>query len=99
LDIASSQEETTMLNTLTGDPDLSHPEDASTQNNGKNNLKHLPTYIYDNKLPDLVDFCVTKGIPQDFATVKSCFDLSSDHSPVSVTLTIHATNRKKNMFK
>jgi hypothetical protein len=46
------------------------------------NLKHLssgePTYWPSerNKLPDLVDFSVTKSIPQDFATVKSCFDLS-----------------------
>jgi hypothetical protein len=23
-----------------------------------------------NKLPDLVDFCVTKGIPQDFTVAK-----------------------------
>jgi hypothetical protein len=59
----------------------------------RNNLKHLSTgepthWTSDrNELPDLVDFCVTKGIPQDFAVAKSCFDLSSDHSPVLVTLT------------
>jgi hypothetical protein len=39
----------------------------------RNNLKHLstgePTYWLSdrNKLPDLVDFCVMKSIPQDFA--------------------------------
>jgi hypothetical protein len=66
-----------------------------------NNLKHLssrePTYWpYDrNKLPDLMDFCVTKGIPQDFATVKSCFDLSSDHSLELVALTRHMKNQEK----
>jgi hypothetical protein len=38
-----------------------------------------------------VDFCVTKGIPQDFATVKS----SSDHSLFLVTLTTHAKNKEK----
>jgi hypothetical protein len=51
-----------------------------------NNLSHLstghPTYwpsdIY--KIPDLVDFCATKGIPPNFAVVHSCLDLSSDHS-------------------
>jgi hypothetical protein len=48
-----------------------------------------------NKLPDLVDSCVTKGIPQDFAAAKSCFDLSSDHSPVLVTLATRAKNREK----
>jgi hypothetical protein len=42
----------------------------------RNNLKHLstwePTYWPSDKnnLPDLVDFCVTKGIPQDFAEAK-----------------------------
>jgi hypothetical protein len=48
-----------------------------------------------NKLPDFVDFCFTKVIPQDFAVVKSCFDLSSDHSPVLITLEAHARNQGK----
>jgi hypothetical protein len=48
-----------------------------------------------NKLSDLVDFCVTKGTPQDFAVAKSYFDLSSDHSPVFITLTAHALNQEK----
>jgi hypothetical protein len=41
------------------------------------------TYILADRniLPDLVDFCVTKDVPQDFGVAKSCFDLSSDHSP------------------
>jgi hypothetical protein len=39
-----------------------------------------------NKLPDLLDFCVTKGIHSNFATAKSCFKLSSGHSPVLVSL-------------
>jgi hypothetical protein len=42
-----------------------------------------------------VDFCVTKSIPQDFAVAKSCFNLSSDHSPVLITLTAHALNQEK----
>jgi hypothetical protein len=49
----------------------------------------------ENKLPDLVDFCATKGILQDFALAKSCFDLSSNHSPVFITLTGHALNQEK----
>jgi hypothetical protein len=61
-----------------------------------NNLTHLskekPTYWPSdmNKIPDLVDFCVTKGISPDFAVAQSCLDLSSDHSPVLVILTSHA---------
>jgi hypothetical protein len=67
----------------------------------KNNLKHIsmgePTYWPSdrNKLPDLIDFCVKKGIPQDFTVAKSCFDLFSDHSPVLITLTSHALNQEK----
>jgi hypothetical protein len=64
------------------------------------NLKNLsmraPTYWpYDrNKLPDLVDFCITKSITQDFAVAKSCFDLSSDHSSILITLTADALNNE-----
>jgi hypothetical protein len=67
----------------------------------RNSLKHLstgePTYWPSdkNKLNDLVDFGVAKDIPHDFAVAKSCFDLSSDHSPVLITLTSHALNQKK----
>jgi endonuclease/exonuclease/phosphatase family metal-dependent hydrolase len=66
-----------------------------------NSLKHLstgePTYwpINRNKLSDLVDFCVTKSIPHNFAVAKSCSDLSSDHSPVSITLTADEQNKEK----
>jgi endonuclease/exonuclease/phosphatase family metal-dependent hydrolase len=48
-----------------------------------------------NKLSDLVDFCVTEGIPQDFTAAESCFDLSSDHSPVLIKLTAHALNEEE----
>lgn len=57
-----------------------------------NNLKYIstgePTYwpTDTNKIPDLVDFCVTKGIPLESQTAQSCFDLSSDHSPVLVMI-------------
>jgi hypothetical protein len=44
------------------------------------------------KLPDLLDFLVTRGIPAIYIQVESVFELSSDHSPVIVTIyasTIH----------
>jgi hypothetical protein len=69
----------------------------------RNNLKHLSTgettyWPSDrNKLPDLVDFRITRGIPQDFAVAKSCFDLSSDHSLVLITLTSQALNQEKQL--
>jgi hypothetical protein len=48
-----------------------------------------------NKLPDLVDFCITKGIPQVFAVAKSCFDLSSNHSSVLIIQTAHVLKQEK----
>jgi hypothetical protein len=66
----------------------------------RNNLKDLSTEepIFwpsdKNELPDLVDFCVTKGISQDFAVAKSCFDLSSNHSLVLITLAADVLNKK-----
>jgi hypothetical protein len=65
------------------------------------NLKHLstgePTYWTSGrtKLQDLVNFCVTKGIPEDFAAVKSCSDLSSNHSPLLITINGDGLNHKK----
>lgn len=57
-----------------------------------NNSKHLstgePNYwlINKNKLLDLVDICLTKGILKDFQTAQFCFDLSLDHSALLVDL-------------
>jgi hypothetical protein len=59
-------------------------------------LRHFftgePTYwLFDrNKLPYLLDFYVTKGIPPNSAAATSSFDLSSDHSLVIVVLITHA---------
>jgi hypothetical protein len=93
-----------MLSIATVDPDSLLPEDAKVEvliTMERNNLKHLstgePTYWPSdrNKLPDLVHFCVTKAIPKVFAVAKPYFDLSSDHSPVLITLTTHALNQEK----
>jgi hypothetical protein len=87
-----------MLSIPTGYPAIRH-EVLKTME--RNNLKHLsigePTYSPSdrNKLPNLVDFYVTKAIPQDFAVAKSCFDLPSDHSPVLNTLKAHVLNQEK----
>jgi hypothetical protein len=59
------QEETAMLNVLTGDPDLCHPEDAKYSKQQKKTTSG--TYLRQNqdtgqltekRLPDLVDFCI-----------------------------------------
>jgi hypothetical protein len=62
-------------------------------------LHHLstgePTYWPSdrNKLPHLFDFCVTKGILHDSALTRSCFDLSSGHSPVLITLNLRGLHQ------
>lgn len=56
------------------------------------NLSHIstghPTYWPTDltKIPDLIDFCITKGINERHIKAEPCFDLSSDHSPIIVTL-------------
>ncbi|PNF35988.1 hypothetical protein B7P43_G02290 [Cryptotermes secundus] len=66
-----------------------------------NNLNHLstgqPTYWPSDadKIPDLVDFCVTKSIPPNSIQADSCLDLSSDHSPVIIKLTSDIMERAK----
>lgn len=47
-----------------------------------------PTYWPSDrkKIPDLIDFCVTKNIAARYISLQSCYDLSSDHSPIIVQL-------------
>jgi hypothetical protein len=42
-----------------------------------------------------VEFCVTKGIPQELLVAESCFDPSFDHSPILSTLTADELNQEK----
>lgn len=52
-----------------------------------------PTYWPSDrcKIPDLLDFCVTKGITRNSLTCISSLDLSSDHSPVLITLMLSSS--------
>ena len=58
----------------------------------KMNLSHVstgnPTYWPSdrNKLPDVIDFCITRGISTQLMSAKSSHDLSSDHTPIIITL-------------
>lgn len=47
-----------------------------------------PTYwpTDQNRLPDLLDFFVTKGFLSRYTDIKSCLDLSSDHSPIILSI-------------
>ncbi|GBP64658.1 Nucleic-acid-binding protein from transposon X-element [Eumeta japonica] len=48
-----------------------------------------PTYwpTDKDKIPDIVDFCIFKGIANTNISCSSCWDLSSDHSPILVEIT------------
>jgi hypothetical protein len=45
---------------------------------------YWPTAL--NKIPDLLDFPITKGISGIYSTKESNLDMSSDHSPIIITL-------------
>jgi len=53
------------------------------------------------KVPDLIDFAVTKNIPRSIIGANSLSDLSSDHSPVLITLlqSIKSTDHPLNWLK
>jgi len=65
------------------------------------NLKHLstrqPTYWQSdpNKIPELVDFCVTKGIDTIKFKVESCLDLTSDLTPILINMFTHIPRKSK----
>lgn len=71
-----------------------------------NNCWHLstgePTYWPTdvNKIPDLLDFFITKGLSNHYTDIKSILDLSSDHSPViaTVSTTIIKTEKKPYLY-
>lgn len=56
-----------------------------------------PTYWPTNqrKNPDVIDFCIVKGISDRYFKAESCFDLSSDHSPIIVTLNAAIIKKEK----
>lgn len=47
-----------------------------------------PTYwpTDTSKIPDILDFGITKSINNNYMHAESCYELSSDHSPVIITL-------------
>ena len=46
----------------------------------------LSSYWPSDLSPDLIDFCIAKNTKLDQVSIKSCLDLSSDHSPIIVKL-------------
>lgn len=60
-----------------------------------------PTYwpTDNNKVPDLIDFFISKGIASNYVEAEGMDDLTSDHTPVLLTLsaTIIKKKRKQNL--
>ena len=50
-----------------------------------------------NKTPDLIDFFVTKQLPRNSFTLEDGVDLSSDHSPIFMTLNEDVKKSEKNL--
>lgn len=67
----------------------------------ENNLQVItsgePTYWPSDrrKIPDVIDFCVTKGISKHYTKIESCLDLTSDHSPLIVTISTQIIKKEK----
>ena len=65
------------------------------------NLSHIssgsPTYWPSDcaKTPDLIDFCISIGMPLRLAVAESSLDLSSDHTPVVITLPTMASLKER----
>lgn len=59
-----------------------------------------PTYwpTDPNKLPDLLDFFIYKGVQTHFLSVESCHDSSSDHTPVVATMSFTIIKRPVNPY-
>ncbi|CAG9122974.1 unnamed protein product [Plutella xylostella] len=59
-----------------------------------------PTYwpTDPQKLPDLLDFFIYKGVQTHFLSVESCHDSSSDHTPVIATLSYTIIERPANPY-
>jgi len=56
-----------------------------------------PTYwpTDPKKIPDVIDICIAKGLPNKNLQAESCLDLSSDHSPVIITMSSQIIKKVK----
>jgi endonuclease/exonuclease/phosphatase family metal-dependent hydrolase len=50
------------------------------------------------KIPDLLDLCIAKGINPKNIHVESCLELTSDHTPIIVTILTSVRRKKKNII-
>lgn len=57
-----------------------------------------PTYwpTDPNKIPDLIDFFITKNISANFLQIEEGWDMNSDHSPIILTLSENIIKKESN---
>jgi exonuclease III len=66
----------------------------------QSNLSYLstdePTYwpTDGNKIPDLLDFAITKGMSDVHTTIESDVDLESDHSALTITVSVNIIRKE-----
>jgi hypothetical protein len=62
----------------------------------QNNLSYLSTSepTDANKIPDLLDFVITNGISDLYTTIESNLELESDHSAVTVTISVNIIRKE-----
>lgn len=48
------------------------------------------------KVPDLIDFFITKNISKNYIQIEEDLDLSSDHSPIYLTLSDNVIKKENN---
>ncbi|KMQ89338.1 rna-directed dna polymerase from mobile element jockey-like protein [Lasius niger] len=48
------------------------------------------------KTPDLIDFCITKGFSTNYIMCESNLELSSDHTPILITLANEIVTKPRN---
>ncbi|CAG9133710.1 unnamed protein product [Plutella xylostella] len=57
---------------------------------------YWPTDV--NRLPDLLDFFIYKGVQSYFLDIDDCHDTTSDHSPVILTMSTTIISRPRNPY-
>jgi hypothetical protein len=55
---------------------------------------YWPTDI--NKIPDVIDFYISKKVPMRYMKIEDSYDLDSDHSPIIMTLSDKIIKKEAN---
>jgi hypothetical protein len=49
-----------------------------------------------NKIPDVIDFCISKKVLMHYMKIEDSYDLNSDHSPIIMTLSDKIIKKEAN---